>query len=60
MTINVDLSLVNQKKVNLTVPNRVKKFGALKSLGGAGYNTPSLLGVASHSPYLHDDTEIVQ
>lgn len=24
------------------------------SLGGAGFNTPSLLGVAYHAPYLHD------
>lgn len=28
------------------------------SLGGAGFNTPSLLGVAYHSPYLHDGSAV--
>jgi len=29
-----------------------------KSLGGAGFNTPSLLGVAYHAPYLHDGSAL--
>jgi len=36
-------------------PQSTQGFAAL---GGAGFNTPSLLGVAYHSPYFHDGSAV--